>query len=1353
MTLTPGSLFGNRFDIDRMVARGGMGVIYRAHDRYTGQPVALKLLLSAEAPEAAAAERFICEAQLLAQLRHPHVVSYVAHGQTPEGQLFLATGWLDGEDLASRLATLGLTLAESLLCIRTAAAGLQAAHERGIIHRDVKPGNLFLRDGRVESTTVLDFGIARPELMAQALTATGCAIGTPNYMAPEQARGERVIGPAVDIFSLGCVLFQCLTGRPPFIADQPMAVLSKILGEEAPSVRTFRPHTPEAVDALLKQMLAKNPRQRPQHGGALREALDAIRDRLLEQEQLGDQERPAVVISGEGQLLLCVIVGLMAQRTQQVIAATNDLADDEELPTMPISIAAIPAATQDDPIRVAVEAVARFHGAQAKWMADGSLVVTLVGRKPVTDLVQAGARCALAIAKAWPEAQISMATGRGIIEQELPTGDTLDRAFKLARSSRPRNLDRDDFDTDENAGLSPAIAVDDASTGLLDGRYLLDRQDAGVALLTGESNSDEGRRLMGKPTPYVGRDQELNLLTALFTSCVENCEAHAVLIVSGGGGGKSRLKHEFLVRVQKTPQAPLIVTARGDMQSPGVPYLLLGQALRRLIHLQDGMLIAEQRERLATRLGQQVADSERRFVCEFVGELCGVHFGDEDSPQLRAARSDPRLMWEHMTRAFTLFIGAECKKGAVVLVLDDLHWGDAQSTQLIDAALRDLRDQPLLVLALGRPEVNERFPNLWKSHKRQELVLKVLTKRACQRLVEHVIGKNLEPSAMARLIEQSSGNPLFLEELIRMVGEGRIGVIADSVLAMVQNRILELSPRLRRILLAASIFGPEFWRGGVELLASAGRESGALELELAELEQAEFIERQRMSRYAGEEEYSLRNSVFREAAYGLLTAEERQTAHRLAGSWLQKVGESDPMTLALHHELGGVPDTAVHYYVLAAELAMERYALAEAIKIAQRGQACGATGHPRGLLLAVEALSNSRLWRFGEAMRLVPLVLELLPPSSRYPCLLHGLRVAVTVVQGKLEEAREHSRSLILAEPAPEARNDYVRGALLALNALITASVRDLSDALLAKVKHVQRQAVDLDINVTASVCHGWSDYTRAFQADPWQVRQLAMEAANGHKVAGDQTDYLAALVRCGQIIVELGDPVLGIQTLREVVAQAERNHDQIIHGQGLIHLAAALARLPNSAAWQEADSIARGILATPNIMAGYKGWAHGVLALGCLNRNEWAQAETEAEAALAKCQHVPLRRLWLKTLIGGCLIGRGRASRQFAQELIDEVDLLGCAGYIEVAARLAAVEILLAAGESDKASVQLLETLRQIQIRAEKIPELAWRTRYLDHVEENVRARRLAQKWLPEHEFGRTEMNAAAGDFRDKGR
>src|SRR6185503_8925204 len=177
-----------RFEIEGTVGQGGMGVVHRARDRLDGAPVAVKVLHRVGPAELGKLAR---EAKALVELRHPGIVRYVAHGTTPAGEAYLATEWLDGEDVAARLERGGLSIDESVALALRVAEALAAAHARGVVHRDVKPSNLFLRVGRIDRVVLLDFGIAR--VGAAAETATGAVIGTPGYMAPEQARGDRVV--------------------------------------------------------------------------------------------------------------------------------------------------------------------------------------------------------------------------------------------------------------------------------------------------------------------------------------------------------------------------------------------------------------------------------------------------------------------------------------------------------------------------------------------------------------------------------------------------------------------------------------------------------------------------------------------------------------------------------------------------------------------------------------------------------------------------------------------------------------------------------------------------------------------------------------------------------------------------------------------------------------------------------------------------------------------------------------------------------------------------------------------------------------------------------------------------------
>src|SRR5688500_4273670 len=269
--MKPGEVVEDRFELERVAGSGGMGTVYRAIDRTSGVPVAFKVLRSASSD---AAGRFAREVRILSGLRHPGIVRYIADGRTHDDELWLAMEWLEGENLSHRLTSGGLSATDSVELVRRVAEALGAAHERGVIHRDLKPSNLFLVDGDLERVKVLDFGVAR---MADAsATRTGVMIGTPGYMAPEQARGERNVGARSDVFALGCLLFECLTGKPPFVGDNVMAILAKVLLEDAPRVGIVRPELPEALDDLVARTLSKTPEQRPRDGTQLAAELAAI---------------------------------------------------------------------------------------------------------------------------------------------------------------------------------------------------------------------------------------------------------------------------------------------------------------------------------------------------------------------------------------------------------------------------------------------------------------------------------------------------------------------------------------------------------------------------------------------------------------------------------------------------------------------------------------------------------------------------------------------------------------------------------------------------------------------------------------------------------------------------------------------------------------------------------------------------------------------------------------------------------------------------------------------------------------------------------------------------------------------
>ncbi|WP_344961349.1 serine/threonine-protein kinase, partial [Streptomyces thioluteus] len=253
-------LVAERYRLGELLGRGGMGEVWRGQDEVLGRQVAVKLLLGDDG-EDSAAQRFRLEAQTAARLNHPQVVGVYDFGSW-EGRFYLVMELVDGPSLAQQLAARGpLSPAGVADIAAQSAAGLAAAHRQGVVHRDIKPGNLML--DRTGTVKIGDFGIARfvDETSAQ-LTRAGQIVGTSTYLAPERALG-RVAGPASDVYALGCVLYHLLVGQPPFWAESPTSLL--YLHVDSPPVppRQHRADVPYALEAYLLGMLAKEPEARP----------------------------------------------------------------------------------------------------------------------------------------------------------------------------------------------------------------------------------------------------------------------------------------------------------------------------------------------------------------------------------------------------------------------------------------------------------------------------------------------------------------------------------------------------------------------------------------------------------------------------------------------------------------------------------------------------------------------------------------------------------------------------------------------------------------------------------------------------------------------------------------------------------------------------------------------------------------------------------------------------------------------------------------------------------------------------------------------------------------------------------
>jgi eukaryotic-like serine/threonine-protein kinase len=391
---------------------------------------------------------------------------------------------------------------------------------------------------------VLDFGIARRQDALTALTRTGSVLGTPGYMAPEQARGDgEALDARADIFSLGCVLFECLTDRPAFVGVHPMALLAKLLLEEVPRVRALRPEVPDALDSLVGRMLAKSPAERPADGRAVVEALETLG--TVEGGVSPQRARVEEVITGTETHLISIVVLLPAPAGE-----VDALADTK------------PAHGLAHRLLGEVRRVVEPFGARVEELANRTLVAMVVGIGTPTDQAALGARCAIRMRALVPGAAVVLLAGRGSETGSLPVGEVLDRAASLiARASAE---DREDV-------RYQPIRIDEVTRALLDARFDV-VESHGRILLRGEKEvGSEARTLLGKPSPFMGRDRELRSLLEIVEESFEEARARALLVTGPPGMGKSRLRYELLQKLRANRSDIAVAIRRGIRSAQARP--------------------------------------------------------------------------------------------------------------------------------------------------------------------------------------------------------------------------------------------------------------------------------------------------------------------------------------------------------------------------------------------------------------------------------------------------------------------------------------------------------------------------------------------------------------------------------------------------------------------------------------------------------------------------------------------------------------------------------------------------------------------------------------------------------------
>lgn len=877
-----------------VLGRGAMADVYEAVDE-TGARHAVKVLRPGG--DADRAHRFAREGDI--RVDHPNVVAVHGAGVAEDGRAWLAMEMLAGETLKERLDRDSRLPVEAALDIaRQACRALGAIHAIGVIHRDVKPGNLFLcEDGTVK---LLDFGVAHVRSGPDDLTVERQVIGTPSYLAPEQARGEPTIDLRADLWSLGVVLYEMLTGHRPFGRRSLVATLLAVVVDALTPITRHAPELPPGLVAVVHRCLAKRAEDRFESAEVLEAALAAV--------AAGD---PAWVDTSPR-------LQLRKGGTVDVHAPTAEtLALQRALP----------------PIQLGERRLVAL--VLAEGLLDPPTLESAVVRRGGVFLRLAGGRAAgLFGAASWEGDEVERAAAAALVSRDAARA----MAVVSGHASGDGSAVSGDVVVEAEAccrvGLD-SVAVPPDTARLLEGAFTLKAERDG--LFSVSASRSVGGPLSSEATRIarlVGRRDELAKLSELVTEVHTTGQAVGLLVTGPPGIGKSRL-HPELERILEADRGFRIFVARLRSLSRGNAYELVREMLahRARTHatqpgwsrLTGGVPLPE-RQSTVRALVREVIPEEAaaREIEGFLGELVRVPM--TESALVRAARSDVQVMDDRLRLALLGYFISACQRGPVALLLDDLQWADAASLDFLDQLFDRASHLPLLLFATGRGELVERRPELFHGQRVEHFTLRGLDEWHVAELAAEVAGRELSIPLVTAIAARSGGNPLFVEQLVKAVeARGALDASPDelplpvSVEAAVQSRLDHLPPDEKELCRRASVFGRSFDTAD---LAAVGVPSPRHALEsLARRELV--VPRPRPSRSLGQE-HMFRSGLIQEVAYRMLADDLRRELHVAAAEHLEGEPEPDLELVAGHFALGGRGDRAASLYAQAALAAATR---------------------------------------------------------------------------------------------------------------------------------------------------------------------------------------------------------------------------------------------------------------------------------------------------------------------------------------------------------------------------------------------------------------------------------------------
>jgi serine/threonine protein kinase/tetratricopeptide (TPR) repeat protein len=958
------------YEITEEIGRGGMATVYRAYQPSMDRHVAIKVIRGSLLGEAVGRDRFQREARVVARLEHPHLLPvYDFDGE--HDPPFIVMRFLEGGTLKQVMEAGPLPAEEIIYTLRQAALALDYAHRQGVVHRDLKPSNIMIdREGNV---FVADFGIARVSDAPRELTGTGIVVGTPGYMAPEQARGKAEVDGRADVYSLGVIVFEMLAGRGPFERESPLDELMAHIQEPAPDVRQLNPALPEQISPVLQRALAKEPAQRyPTAGELVRELAGAL--------QADASSSPAQLRSltqtFAAQQLAALQQAVEEARTpsdvqRQMTALYMDVTDLAELLYQSEESEAV--RTEVDRLWLTFQGIAEATGGLLESRT-GEVGLLLWGRAETRESdpeqsIRAGLRMREAVEKVakarWGESEeplpfkAALFTGPALLTREADgstsvSGTAITLAGRLKESAPPGEI----------------LVAHDTYThvrGVFDVRPLPPVRMRGrnepvevYVILRARPRAfrQQARGIEGVETRMIGREPELKVLQDALGLTIEDRETQVVTVVGEAGVGKSRLLYEFTNWVDLMEEKLWFFEARATQPSMLQPYSLTRDLFSFRFKILDNDPLSVVHEKFEAGIAGFL-NGKSREVAPMIGQLVGFDFGED--PVVKPKLEAPESFHQEALGLLGEFFLAAARTNPVFIQVEDIHWADDRSLDLLNSLARENTQIPLFIIYMARPELYDRRPSWGEGQGYHARInLQPLSRLDSRRLVRELLKKvDQVPTALRDLIiDRAEGNPFYMEELVKaLIDDGVIVKGEDSwqvqpekfaavrvpptLVGVLQSRLDSFPPGQRTLLQRASVVGRIFWESGVvHLSAAEGVTAGAVGSMLEDLREREMVFKREESAFEGTAEYGFRHAILRDVVYGTIVPSQRRTYHKLVAEWLAQAGrdrleEYNPL-IAEHYELAEAHGEAAERLRRVAARASVVGSLDEAIRILRR---------------------------------------------------------------------------------------------------------------------------------------------------------------------------------------------------------------------------------------------------------------------------------------------------------------------------------------------------------------------------------------------------------------------------------